>query len=328
MKIKKILLGLLLFVIVLIIGLVIFVYSSWDKNFTNDFPVSDLIIEADSAMIERGRYLTNGPAHCSDCHAPIEIRSENIGQNELPLSGGFGLDIPPGVFYAPNITSDPETGIGKFTDGELYRMFRHNIRRDGRVCVDFMPFINMADDDIYAIITYLRTLEKVNNKMPDREVHFIGKMMFAFDGIKPGVPDEPLLKTITPDTTAEYGEYLAASVANCKGCHTERDVKTGEFIGIDYAGGAVFGPDNLTNDQVFVSSNLTPDEETGIMAKWDEATFIARMKAGRVHVASPMPWEANQRISENDLKAIYRFLKTLQPVRNKIDPVATTTKKG
>ncbi len=321
--IKKILLGLLTLVLVVIIGVVIYVYSSWDKNFNEEYPVSDLIIESDSAMIERGRYLTYGPAHCTDCHAPIEFRSKNAGQNEIPMTGGFGLAIPPGTFYAPNITPDPETGIGRFTDGELYRMFRHNIRRDGRVCIDFMPFINMADSDIYAIIAYLRSVEKVNNKMQDRQLNFLGKMVLAFDGIKPGNPDKPVLNSITPDTTAEYGEYLARSVANCRGCHTERDLKTGEFIGIDYAGGAVFGPDNLTKDWIFIAPNITPDKETGIMANWDEATFISRMKAGRVHKSSPMPWEANQRISEQDLKAIYRFLWTLEPVKNLIDPIAT-----
>ena len=80
----------------------------------------------------------------------------------------------------------------------------------------------------------------------------------------PGVPDEPVLKSIEKGVTVEYGEYLAYAVANCRGCHTERNMETGEYIGEEYAGGLQFGPDNLTNGDVFNTPNLTPDIETGI----------------------------------------------------------------
>jgi len=120
----------------------------------------------------------------------------------------------------------------------------------------------------------------------------------------------------------EYGKYLAGSVANCRGCHTARDMKSGEFIGPDYAGGMTFGPDSFTKDWVFESPNLTPDKETGIMAEWDEETFIDRMQAGRIHDTSPMPWGAFQRIKDNDWKAIYRFLRTVKPEKNLVDMIA------
>ncbi len=270
-----------------------------------------------------GRYLTQGPAHCVDCHAPIELVLENKGQKELIMSGGFGLEIPPGKFYAPNLTPDLNTGIGRYSDGEIYRMLRYNIRPDGRACINFMPFINMTDEDIYSLIAYLRTQEKIKNKMPERELTFLGKLLFAVGSIKPGVPDQPVLKSIKKDSSAEYGKYLAYGVANCMGCHTERDMKTGEFIGEAYAGGMTFGPDTFTEDWVFVSPNLTPDKRTGVMAHWDEETFIARMKAGKVFKSSPMPWSAFRSMKENDLKAVYRFLKTLKPVNKLLNNVAT-----
>jgi hypothetical protein len=252
----------------------------------------------------------------------MESLTEMKGDDEPALSGGFGLEIPPGKFYAPNITPDLETGIGNYNDGELYRMLRYNIRRDGRACVDFMPFINMTNEDIYAIIAYLRTQEAVKNKMPERELTFMGKLVFALGAVKPGIPDEPVLTSIKKDTSAEYGKYMAYAVANCMGCHTERDMKSGEFIGEPYAGGLTFGPDPFTKGWVFVSPNLTPDTNTGIIADWDEESFIARMKAGKVYPTSPMPWIAYQRISDDDWKAIYRFLNTLKPVNNLINMVA------
>jgi len=319
--IKKILFTVLILLIIIIISIVGFVYLSYDKNYNTEYPVADLNVASDSLMIEKGRYLATGPAHCVDCHIPIELVLENEGQNELPMSGGFGIEIPPGKFYAPNLTPDLDTGIGKYNDGEIYRMLRYNIRPDGRACIDFMPFINMVDEDIYSIIAYLRSQEKVKNKMPERELSFLGKLLFAFGAIAPGVPDEPILKNIEKDISAEYGKYLAYAVTNCRGCHTERDLKSGKFIGEDYAGGMTFGPDTFTKGWVFVSPNLTPDKKTGIMTDWDEDTFIARINAGRVYETSPMPWGAFQRIDENDLKAIYSFLKTLKPVNNLLNEV-------
>lgn len=320
--IKKILFGLLGFLIILILGFVLFVYSTYDKNYNKEYPVSDIKVEADSALIARGRYLALGPAHCTDCHSPIKDTDISDIANDPPLTGGFGLEIPPGVFYAPNITPDKETGIGRYSDGELYRMLRHNIHPNGRVAIDFMPFINMADQDIRAVIAYLRSRQPVKHLMPESKLTFLGKMVFALGGVKPGVPDEPVLKSIDPDTTAEYGRYLAYAVANCRGCHTERDMKSGKFIGESYAGGMVFGPDALTKGWVYVTPNLTPDKQTGYITDWDEESFVTRMKAGRVYDTSPMPWEAFQHMSDNDLKAIYHFLRSVKPVTRTIVEIA------
>ena len=234
------------------------------------------------------------------------------------MTGGFGLEIPPGKFYGPNITPDKETGIGRYTDGQLYRMLRYNVRPDGRAAFDFMPFINMSDEDIYAMIAYLRSQKPVKNDMTDRELTFLGKMLLAVGAIKPRTPDKPILKRVEPDTTIEYGRYLAYAVANCMGCHTDRDLKTGEYISEPYSGGFAFGPDDLTQGWVYRAPNITPDEETGIMADWDEEMFIDRMRAGKAYDTSPMPWKAFERMTDEDLKALYRFLMSLEPVKNEI----------
>ncbi len=306
----------------------VFVYSSYDKSYDDDYPLSDLKVRSDSAMIERGRYLTQGPAHCIDCHSPFEKVLSHDGDDDLVMSGGFGLKIPPGIFYAPNITPDEETGIGRYTDGQIFRMLRYNIRPDGQAAIDFMPFFNMADEDIYAIIAYLKSQESVKHKMPETEFTFLGKALKTFGAIKPSQPDKPVMKSVKEDTSVAYGKYLAYAVANCMGCHTDRDMQTGEFIGKEYAGGMTFGPDDLTQGWIYVTPNITPDKQTSIMADWDEESFIDRMKAGKIYDTSPMPWTAFQKMKDNDLKAIYRFLKTVKPVAKTIAKVATPPEKN
>ena len=121
----------------------------------------------------------------------------------------------------------------------------------------------------------------------------------------------------------EYGKYLAYAVANCRGCHTNRDMKTGEYIGEEYAGGLQFGPDNLTQGDAFITPNLTPDSKTGIMTNWNEEEFVTRMKGGRIHDFSPMPWGAFRQMEDDDLRAIYMFLMDLDPIQNDVGEVHT-----
>ncbi len=319
---KKVLLAVFTVVLVAILGFVLFVNASTPKNYNQEYPISDLKVEPDSARLARGEYLVYGPAHCGHCHVPVDKLEALESGEKVPMTGGFGLEIPPGVFYAPNITPDKETGIGRYTDGELYRMMRYNITPSGHAAFDFMPFINMADEDIYSIIAFLRAQKPIKHMMQPIELSFLGKMIYAFDGIKPGKPDKDVPKTIEEIESIAYGKYMAYAVANCRGCHTNRDLKTGEYIGEEYAGGLVFGPDNLSGGWQFITPNLTNDAETGIMAKWTEDQFIERMRSGRVHQYSPMPWLAVADMKEGDLRAVYRYLKTVKPVKNKIDETA------
>jgi len=320
--IKKIILGSAGLILLIIIGFLVFIFSSYEKDYSDQYPVPDLSIEITPERVDRGRYLAQGPAHCFDCHSPKDALSAEQHKDDRTLSGGFGLDIAPGTFYAPNITPDPETGIGKYSDGQIYRMLRHNIRHDGQTTIDFMPFINMSDEDIYSIIAYLRSQKTTKNRMPERSLSFLGKMLFATGAIKPGEPQRDVKTSVQADTSIEYGQYMAHAVANCFGCHTERDPKSGEFVGEPYAGGMQFGPDRLTRGWVYISPNLTPDEDTGIIADWDEESFIVRMRVGKLYDTTPMPWDDYKVMTENDLKAVYSYLKTLKPVSKSIDETA------
>jgi mono/diheme cytochrome c family protein len=211
-----------------------------------------------------------------------------------------------------------ETGIGKLTDAEIARTMRHAVGSDGRCIMPFMPFAGMSDEDLTALISYLRSQEPVKNPLKKTEFSFLVKAVMAFGMIKPEGAKESPPKSVPMEPTVAYGNYLANHVANCVGCHTLRDMKTGALIGIPYAGGMEMAPDEFTQGYGFITPNLTPDPETGVMAAWDEETFISRFKLGRGNSHSPMPWGAFSRINDMELKAIYLYLKSLEPVKNKI----------
>ncbi|XOV94014.1 MAG: cytochrome C [Bacteroidota bacterium] len=317
----KILLRILVALVIVIGAAFAYVSIFWLKNVDAEYPIPEITIKADSAMLARGAYLVNGPAHCVGCHIPIEQLPRVAQGEKLPLIGGFEFDFPLGKIYSRNITPDPETGIGRYTDGQLYRMLRENITPAGKPTIDLMPFTEMSDYDIKSIIAYLRVQEPVRNEIPENEMTFLGKLVFGFIlEVAPHEGTPPVI--IEKDSSILYGEYLAKSVSNCRGCHTKRDLKSGAYIGPYYAGGFTFAPSAETGGWTFTSPNLTFHEGTSIVAGWSEENFIERFKTGRVHPTSPMPWESFKLMDETDLKAIYRFLKTVGPIENKIEQIA------
>jgi len=312
----KIILRILAGITLLLAGLVIYVLLGWDKKYEAAYP--EITASKDSAIIARGKYLAFGPAHCGTCHVPMDKIMEVDNGLQIPLSGGWELTIPPGKFTARNITPDEETGIGKLTDGEIARTLRYSVGSDGRCIMPFMPFQGMSDEDLTAVISFLRSQETVKVHRNKSQPTLLGKAVMAFGLIKPESPKSQPPKSIVKDSTTEYGNYLSNFVANCVGCHTKRDMKTGAFIGTPFAGGLQMEPDVFTEGYGFITPNLTPDPETGVIATWNEQAFINRFKAGRVIKNSAMPWGSFSRINELELKAIYRYLKSLEPVKNKV----------
>ncbi len=307
-------------VLVLVIGgFFAFVFSQQDKVY--EAPLPDLHASTDSAVIARGKYLVWGPAHCAGCHSPESNLPRVMAGEEMPLEGGFVWNLPPGKLYSPNITPD-ETGIGKMSDQQIARALRYGVGHDGRALLDLMPFHNTSDEDLVAIISYLRTQPAVKKEVPKNEWNMLGKIIYAL-AIKPVGPEGEPLKTVTPDTTAVYGEYLANYVANCRGCHTNRDLKTGAYIGEYYSGGFAM-PSAMVPGVICVTPNLTPDPETGKMTGWSQEKFIERIRSGRVIPGSEMPWEMFGTMTDNDLKAIYAYLQTLQPVKKDVGQTVIT----
>lgn len=240
---------------------------------------------------------------------------------EIPLSGGWELDIPPGTYRAPNLTPDMETGIGKFSDGQLARALRHSVKHDGSILFRFMPFQEMSDDEVTALVSFLKSQPAVKNKIKNTEYKFLGKAILAFGGMKPAQPKSTPPKSVAIDTTIEYGSYIANTVANCVGCHTERDLKTREFTGKPLAGGFRMPPDPFSKGYSFITPNITPDAETGRIASWTEQMFVDGFRKGRMIEGSPMPWGAFSRMNEVELKAIFRYLNSAAGVKNKIEKI-------
>ncbi|MBL7942563.1 MAG: c-type cytochrome [Flavobacteriales bacterium] len=303
--------------VVLIGGFLVYVFSQQNKTY--DAPYPDITASTDSSVIARGEYLIYGPGHCSGCHSPMENQARIAQGERLPLEGGFKFPLPFGDLYTPNITPD-SSGIGKMTDQAIARALRFGVGHDGRPLLDFMPFHNTSDSDLQAIISYLRTMTPVKKEHPKPQWNLMGKIVWAL-AIKPVGPEAgvDIPKTVTPDSSAAYGEYLANYVANCRGCHTNRDLKTGAYIGEFYSGGFAM-PSAMEPGKAVVTPNLTPDPETGRIVGWSEEMFINRMRQGRAIPLSEMPWDQFKLMSDSDLKAIYAYLQTIKPVKKDNGP--------
>jgi len=311
-KFLKVLKWIGLTILLLIVGVFVFVQFSWDKKIEAPYP--NINSSADSTVIARGEYLVYGPSHCVSCHIPMDKILDVDNGLKMPLIGGFEESIPGfGTFRAPNLTPDNETGIGKLSDAEIARSLRHMVNSDGRILFPFMEYQEMSDEDLIAIISFLRSQKPVRNEIKPTEYGFPGKALIAFGLFKAVGPAQTPPVSVKPDSTIAYGKYFAHDIGNCRNCHTKID-NSGKQIGADFAGGFMFAPTEWSQGSAFVSANLTPHKTNGAMRNWPEESFIARFRAGRVYERTPMPWGCYSRMNESDLKALFRYLQSLEPV--------------
>lgn len=323
MKVRKILLRVGLVLVGLVVALVAYVQLRWRRTF--DVPLPTIAASRDSAIIGTGRYLAFGPAHCAYCHSPADAGPALDRGEQPPLIGGFTFDIPPGKIHTPNLTPDSATGIGAVSDGQLARMLRDGVRRDGRAALPFMNYHQLSDGDVVALISFLRSQTAVRHEVPPHDLSFVGKAVAAFM-LKPQPPAQtPPVASPPPGATVERGDYLANAVAECHDCHTERSLVSGAFTGPAYAGGASFPVDGKP-ELVLTPPNLTPDPQFGRITSWTEDQFLARFRKGPLIKETIMPWNAFGRMSDDDIRAIYRYLRMLAPVNH--DPGPSLRKKS
>ena len=311
-----------LLVFILASVLTIHVWRTWDRVY-DEYPVPNIRASTDPAVIARGEYLVYGPAHCVECHASSFKEFQKVASNEkVALQGGTKFEAPPlGRIYSQNLTPDPDTGIGRYSDGQIARMMRYNVRPNGRSSVaPMMPFHNMSDEDMIAIISFLRAQPPVRNDVPDNEWTIPGKIIRSISSsFKPRDVEVVRPPKTAPEEkpTKERGEYLARYVANCAGCHTPLHDTTFEPTGPDFSGGEEFEPmplPDVDRQTWFRSPNITPQKGSALVKFPDRATFVARFKVGgRQHAGTPMPWESYARMSPEDVGAIYEFLHSLSP---------------
>lgn len=272
------------------------------------------------ARLERGRYIVEGPAHCFQCHS--EVDWENPGAQPKQGKKGAGtIFVEAGMEWlvVPNITPDRETGAGNWTDEQFARAIREGIGHDGRRLFPMMPYMNfreMSDEDLASVVVYLRSITPVRNVVPKTMLPEVVK------GSLP--PHQPIAEPVKgPDMSnpVERGKYLV-TLGNCMSCHTPMNKQGQPIMQLAFAGGMRFtGPRGELS-----SANITPDA-SGI-SYYDEELFVKTLRTGQVgarKLNSIMPWGYFRNMTDEDLKAMFAYLRTLKPVQHRIDNTEAPT---
>lgn len=312
--------------VVIIVGGGVFVSARQNLRF-DATPYPDVTASTDSAVIARGHYVVRVVAPCAGCHGDPSQRAAYVSGADVPLVGGFGFDIPPGQFYTRNLTSDSATGLGSVSDKAIARALRFGVGHDGRALLPFMEMQGLADDDLRAVVSYLRTQPAVHNEVPPHHYNILGKVVRATVLSKPVGPSATPLAQAPHGASVETGHYLVESVALCWSCHTERSQMTGAFTGPRYGGTKGF-KESYDTARTWSPPNITSDPETGRLGKMNEDQFVARFRQGRVIPGSPMPWQAFSKMNEEDLRAIYKYLKTVPAVKRDMGPPVVSSGKA
>jgi mono/diheme cytochrome c family protein len=313
---KTVILSILVLLVLLVLGGITAV--GWQIVLGPDArPVTAEKFEATEARLARGKYLVEGPAACFHCHSEHDFSNPEYPIIETKKGAGWVMPIAElNNIASRNITPDPETGIGSWSDDEVARAIREGVRKDGTALFPVMPypsFASLDDEDVKSIVVYIRTLQPVRNTVPKRALP--GPLEYIVKTIpKP-------LKTPQPShakaTAEERGKYLV-TIAECRSCHTPSDDKGQPLPGLDFGGGGVFHDPGQNGKAVF-SMNITPDA-SGI-AHYDETLFLQTIRTGQVggrtlnHI---MPFLYLRNMTDDDLKDVFAYIKSVAPVKHRI----------
>lgn len=314
--------------VVLVIGIVVYVQLAWDRPVQRE--VQQMTAPKDSQAVARGEFLYKYSLTCWTCHG-----SQGSNSPDEPQAGGLEFDLtgigPPGGFgyvYAANVTPDLETGIGAWSDGELVRALREGLDHEGRLLFPIMEaewWKGLSDEDTLALVAYMRSLPPVRNEVPPNKLSFAAKALTALGVLKAQPAITTPVDAPTRGATAEYGEYLANHASTCVGCHSPRDPNSGQFDPTrPFAGGLFpFPEEGFTT----TGANLTPDASTGI-GDWTEEQFMTAMRTGQRPdgtVMLPfMPYPSYSKWSEDDLRAVWLYLRSLEPIAHDV-PASSLT---
>jgi mono/diheme cytochrome c family protein len=319
---KKVLLWILALLLLIVGGGAAFLY------FRKPAQVEALAIKVSMTpeRIARGKYIFENLSDCDGCHSQRDFT--RVGGPVVVSGRGSGNELSaflkglPGTVVAPNLTPDPETGLGKWTDGEKIRAIRDGVDNTGRALFPMMPYPSyraMSDEDVQAVVAYLNSLPPVRNPLPVTRLDFPVGLFIKFAP----APAGSVAPTDRVDQT-KYGEYLA-TIGGCGACHTPLE-KGQPVAAMALAGGQVF----KTSAGTVLSANITPDLETGI-GKWADEFFQKKFYDYREYAASGppplpgpqaftlMPWLAMSQLQSDDLSAIYTWLRTVKPVHNYVE---------
>jgi len=275
--------GLIALVIVAAAGLSVAGTSRLNKAY--DVQVGNISVANDEAALARGEHLVN--VFCSDCHT-------------ADLSGQLFFDEPPiGTVYAANLTGMADT----HSDEQLVLAIRHGLDGERRPLL-IMPsesFIHFSEEDLGAVIAYLKTLPRVGEDVPEREFGPVGRILTGaglFNGSFPATyidHDQPFPEMPEVGANVAYGEYLSRF---CQSCH-----------GANLAGGQPPVPESPP------APNLTPGGE---LSGWTEDDFLTTLRTGVTpdghHLnAEFMPWPSIAKLEDVELRGLYIYLQSLAP---------------
>ncbi|HEX8028933.1 MAG TPA: c-type cytochrome [Vicinamibacterales bacterium] len=284
-------------------------------------PAGAFKIEATPERLERGKYLAEHVSGCVACHSNRDwtkfsgpVKPDTIGR------GGDAFDLgPAGIVYAKNITP---AGIGGWTDGELLRAVTEGVSKDGTPLFPVMPYPHfgaMAEDDVHALLAYIRSLKAIDGTPKPRTLNF--PLNFIVRTIPAPARFTP---RPSPSDKVAYGKYMT-NIALCSDCHTPIDDQGQPLPGMDFAGGLEI----LETGHRVRTANITPDAATGI-GSWTEQQFIDKFKGFQKATDTvladneraqntPMPMTMYAGMAPDDLSAIYAYLRTLKPVTNRVE---------
>lgn len=249
---------------------------------TYDLPDSPVRAATDSASLVRGRHLAEAINKCQECHGP-------------DLGGELWIDAPAfGRLAGVNLTTG-RGGLRDYSDADFERAIRHGVGRDRQPLI-FMPaeaFAAMSDEDLAALLGYLRSLPPVDREMPQPKVGPVARALYLA-GNFPLLPvkliDHDSRPTAPPPgATVEYGGYLA-TIGGCRSCH-----------GLALAGDA--NPD-------------APDITVGRLGSWTEEDFFRSLRRGMRPDGSAidpekMPWVASGRMTDEEMRAVWLYMRSL-----------------
>jgi mono/diheme cytochrome c family protein len=273
--------------------------------------LTDRRFESTPERLARGRYMVESVSGCVYCHSDLDWKARGYPiKAGTEGSGRSWADEGIPFLTAPNISSDPETGGGTWSDDTYARAVREGIGHDGRALFPLMPYRNyrhMSDEDLASVIVYIKSLPPVKKALPKSQIPF------PLSRLINGAP-LPLSAPVLAPEPAKYGEYLV-TMSSCFDCHTPQD-KGQPVPGLAYGGGFVF----TSPGGEVASANITPDP-TGI-PYYDEALFLEMMRTGQVKarkIHDQMPWTFYRTQTDEDLKAMFAYLKTLPPAKHAVD---------
>ncbi|MDB4937229.1 MAG: putative diheme cytochrome c-553 [Labilithrix sp.] len=300
-------------IVALAAALALYIEIDGIPTYAHDTPV--LTVVRTPERVARGKRLST--LLCNECHLNNETHALT-GKHIEELPAEFG-DV-----YSKNITSHPEMGIGKWTDGELEYFLRTGVRPDGQYVPPWMVKLpHLSDEDLHSIIAFLRSDDALvapsaTPPLGKTKPTFLAKAL-AHAVFRPlPYPKEPIPTPSRTDRVA-YGKYLTFTL-DCWSCHSA-DFKSMNVMEPEKTLGYMGGGNTLMDAEKkpIFSANLTPDDETGI-GRWSEADFVRAVTKGLRPDGRPLhyPMLPKTELEEDEVTAIYAYLRTVPKIHNAV----------